>query len=252
MRCLCLQAEKDSGGWEMSLRLVYMADVFCPWCYGFGPIVKRLVEENPQIPLTIVGGNLVSRPMTLAEDYAADPGLVDFWREVERVTARPLTGAIEAALSGREVRMYSPGADEILVALHEFAPGAELEQLLYLEDLFYLKGEDMFSEASLAKTAAHWQIPVGKFERALDSDAAMEATRQNLEAVERLIGESGTYPCLFVEKDGRVHAVTRGFVHYETVASRLGDVMRSLDIEPVPHLGCSVAGHCSAGKGRPR
>lgn len=224
-----------------------MADIFCPWCYGFGPVMKRIARENPEIPVSVVGGNLISRPMTLADDMAANPGLVDFWRSVEKTVGRPLTGAIDAALAGKAIRMYSPGADEILVTLRNFAPGHELDQLLFLEDMFYLHGEDMFAQEGLDRIASQWKIPAGKFERALDSKGALEATRRNLAEASELLGEAGSYPSLFFAKGDEVYAVSQGFVHYETVASRLSSVMKGSGVEPVSHLGCSHAENCTLG-----
>lgn len=232
----------------MSRRFIYMADVFCPWCYGFGPVMKRISLENPDIPVSVVGGDLISRPMTLADDLAANPGLIDFWRSVEKTVGRPLTGAINAALTGKDVHMYSPGADEILVTLRTLVPGQELDQLLYLEDLFYLKGEDMFSQESLDQTAAHWKIPAAKFEGALDSKAAEEATRKNLAEASELLGEAGSYPSLFLVKEDDVYAVCQGFVRYETASARLASVMNNRDSEPVAHIGCSFAGDCTSGE----
>lgn len=229
---------------------IYLADVFCPWCYGFGPVMKRLATQYPDIPVRVVGGNLISRPMTLAEDMAANPDLVDFWRSVEKTVGRPLTGAIEAALEGREVRMYSPGADEILVTLNHLAPGHELDHLLYLEDLFYLKGVDMFAPESLAETAAHWGIPAEKLENALDTEGALAATRRNLAEASRLLGEVGSYPSIFLAREGDIYAVSRGFVRYETASSLLADAMNDMDIEPAGHQGCSFAEDCSTGRRR--
>ncbi len=231
---------------------IYLADVFCPWCYGFGPIMQQLAAEHPEIPVKVVGGNLISQPMTLAEDMAANPDLVDFWRDVEKTVGRPLTGAIGAAQAGREVRMYSPGADEILVTLKRLAPGQELGQLLWLEDLFYLKGVDMFAPQALKETAEHWGIPAARLENALDTEAALAATRRNLAEAERLLGEVGSYPSVFLAKKNDIHAVSRGFVRYETVSSRLAAVMRDMEVEPAEHEGCSFAEDCSAGKARNR
>lgn len=231
---------------------IYLADIFCPWCYGFGPVMKQLAADHPEIPVRVVGGNLISRPMTLAEDMAANPDLVDFWRSVEKTVGRPLTGAIEAAREGREVRMYSPGADEILVTLNHMAPGRELDQLLYLEDLFYLKGIDMFAPEALVEIAARWGIPAARLEGALDTEAALTATRRNLAEASRLLGEVGSYPSVFLARDNDIHAVSRGFVRYETASARVADVMRDMDIEPAGHEGCSFAEDCSTGKGRKR
>lgn len=231
---------------------IYLADIFCPWCYGFGPVMKRIASEHPELPVKVVGGNLIPRPMTLAEDQAANPGLVDFWRSVEKTVGRPLTGAIEAALSGREVCMYSPGADEILVTLNRLAPGHGLDQLLDLEDMFYLKGVDIFSADSLAGIAARWNIPPEKLAGVLDTEGALAATQRNLAEAGRLLGEVGSYPSIFLAQRDKLLAVSRGYVRYETVASLLEDALNDMDIAPANHEGCSFAEDCTAGKNRHR
>ncbi|MBD5539480.1 MAG: hypothetical protein HDQ94_05745, partial [Desulfovibrio sp.] len=116
--------------------------------------------------------------------------------------------------------------------------------------LFYLKGVDMFAPEALAGIAAHWGIPAEQLEAALDTEAALAATRRNLAEAEQLLGEVGSYPSIFLAKGNDIYAVSRGFVRYETVASLLADAMRDLHIEPAAHEGCSFAGDCSAGRKR--
>ena len=68
---------------EGSTLFVYIADVYCPWCHAFAPIMKRIVAENPEIPVLVLGGNLISQPTTLADDVAASNDLVGFWEDVK-------------------------------------------------------------------------------------------------------------------------------------------------------------------------
>ena len=79
--------------------------------------MKKLAAENSDMQVRVIGGNLISRPITLAEDAAQSPGLVDFWHEVERASGRSREGAITADETGRDVRLCSPGADEMLAVL---------------------------------------------------------------------------------------------------------------------------------------
>lgn len=228
--------------------IVYIADVFCPWCYGFAPIMKKLATENPDLPVHVLGGNLISTPMTLREDVAAQPGLTDFWRQVEQTTHRPLTGAIQAAETGADVRLYSPGADEILAALKKLSPGHELDQLIELEDLFYGQGRDLFTEESVDMIAKRWNLPIGSFEKALDQQATYEATERNLREAEELMGEIDSYPSVLLIRDNQIDAVSRGYVHYETVAARLKAARADLGLEKhdsgmkSQHLGCTLYG----------
>ena len=224
---------------------IYIADVFCPWCYAFAPVMKKLAGENPDIPVRVLGGNLISRPMTLAEDAAQSPGLVQFWHEVEHASGRSLAGAIKAVEIGRDVRLYSPGADELLAVLKKMAPGHELEQLFALEEMFYGQGRDIFTDEALAEIATQWGLEPGQFATALDQPAALAATERNLEMAAELMGEITAYPSVLLVRGDRYDAVSRGFVHYETVAARLADAMRDLGVPLEESVFCSRHNGCS-------
>lgn len=227
---------------------VYIADVYCPWCYGFAPVMQKVAAEHPAFPVHVLGGNLISQPMTLAEDVARQPGLVDFWREVEQATGRSLAGAIRAAENGEQMRLYSPGADELLAVLRQLAPGHELEQLCMLEDMTYGEGKDLFAEGSLAEIAARWNIPASRFESALDQSASQAATERSLEMASRLMGEITSYPSVLLVQANKVDAVSRGYVHYETVAARLEDAMRDLGLSVQASSMCSHQHGCTSGR----
>lgn len=228
-----------------STHFIYIADVFCPWCYAFAPVMKKLADENPDIPVQVVGGNLISRPITLIQDADQSPGLVDFWREVERTSGRSLEGAINAVRSRRDVRLYSPGADEILAVLKKMAPGHELEQLFELEDMFYGQGRDMFTDVALSEIAEHWKIDPDNFESALDEPAALAATETNLQMAAELMGEIGSYPSVLLVRGDKYDAVSRGYVHYETVVARLEDAMRDLGVPLEESHFCTLHNGCS-------
>lgn len=224
---------------------IYIADVFCPWCYAFGPVMKKLADENPDIPVRVLGGNLISRPITLAEDAAQSPGLVDFWHEVEKTSGRSLAGAITAVETGRDVRLYSPAADEILAVLKKMAPGHELEQLFELEEMFYGQGRDIFTDEALSEIARKWNIDARHFEAALDQPAALAATEKNLQTAAELMGEITSYPSVLLVRGNKYDAVSRGFVHYETVAARLAGAMRDLGVPLEESAFCSLHNGCS-------
>lgn len=231
-----------------STGLLYIADVYCPWCYSFAPIMRRIAQENPQLPVRVYGGNLVSRPITLAEDARNSPDLLEFWEQVEHVSGRSLAGAINAVRSGKDVLLYSPGADEILTILNEAAPGHQLEQIIELEDLFYGEGANLFSEETLARIAKKWNFNPQKFERALNQPEVLQATEARLEKAAEIMGEVTSYPSLFLQHAGRAQAISRGFVHYETVAARLKSCMRLLGLDEPASYNCSSRGACTLGK----
>lgn len=229
---------------------VYIADVYCPWCYGFAPIMQRLAAEHPDIPVHALGGNLISDTITLAEDAANSPGLTDFWREVEHTTGRSLAGAIRAVETGRDIRLSSPGADLVLMALKTLAPGHELEQIVALEDLFYGQGEDLFSDKTLAALGRRWGLAPDALMEAARAPATEQAAQKAQAEAAAFMGDIGAYPSVFLVRGDRRDVVSRGYVHYETAASRLEDAMRDLGVDMEPGEACSWHGGCTLGRHR--
>ncbi|MBD5627585.1 MAG: hypothetical protein HDQ90_08950 [Desulfovibrio sp.] len=229
---------------------VYIADVYCPWCYAFAPIMQRLTTEHPDIPVHVLGGNLISEAITLGEDVANSPGLTGFWREVEHTSGRSLAGAIAAVEQGRDIRMSSPGADLVLTALKTLAPGHELDQMVALEDVFYGQGQDLFTDETITALARRWGIAPDALMEAVQSQPVEEAAQQAHARAAALMGEIGAYPSVFLVRGNKRDAVSRGYVHYETVAARLEDAMRDLGVDMDPGESCSWHGGCTVGRHR--
>lgn len=227
---------------------VYIADVYCPWCYAFAPIMQKLAAEHPDIPVQVLGGNLISEAITLAEDVANSPGLTDFWREVEHASGRSLAGAIAAVEQGRDIRLSSPGADLVLTALQRLAPGHGLDQIVALEDVFYGQGQDLFTEEVLSALARRWGLKPDALMSEMQSPATEQAAQAAHDRAAALMGEIGAYPSVFLVRGNKRDAVSRGFVHYETVASRLEDAMRDLGVDMEPGAACSWHGGCTVGR----
>lgn len=228
-------------------QFIYIADVFCPWCYAFGPIMKRLSDQFPEFPVKVYGGNLMSQPVSLREYAAQDPDLTNFWRQVEETSGRSLEGAISAVENDRDIRLYSPGADMILYALQKMAPGNDLEQMLMLEDLFYGQGLDLFEKSATRLIASRWSVDEGKLVQFINSGKDQEITENALAQASSLMNGIDSYPTVLLSRDNKVFAVSRGYVHYETVAQRLDDAIRDLDIQLDDGQFCSWHGNCAFG-----
>lgn len=232
-------------------KIIYIADVYCPWCYGFGPLMRRLSQEHPEIPVTVYGGDLMSKPVDMADLAVMEPGEEKFWTEVEETTGRSLQGAIDALDNRKHMRLYSPGADAILIALKELAPGHELEQMLMLEDMFYGQGMDLFGSEALEFMARRWNISARDIAERKNSPEMQPKVEENLATAAALMGEIGAYPSIFLVRGNRRDAVSRGFVRYATVARRMQDAMEDLGLEDIdPQGSCTWHGNCSFSRKR--
>lgn len=220
-----------------SAEFIYVADVFCPWCYAFGPVVEKLTREHPEFPVRVYGGDLVSRSTTLLEIGARDQGLASFWAETAKETGRSFDGALAALRGKRDVTLSSPNADRVFEALKTLAPGHELEQFIALEDTFFLKGEDLFSARSIKDLAVRWNLEAKALADAINSDDNARLTAKAMAEGEKLLGDGG-YPTLYLQRGNRLDAVTRGYCEYAEAEKNLGDAIRDLKVD-APATKCS-------------
>lgn len=143
------------------MNLLYITDVFCPWCYGFAPVMARLAAEHPELPVRVLGGNLVDEPCSLTTMLEEHPSLHAFFTRLQETTGQPterFRNLLEqaAAGTGPDLRMHSPAMNLPLAALRRLAPGHELEQMEAFQLAFYGQGRDVMDPAECAAIAARW------------------------------------------------------------------------------------------------
>lgn len=219
-----------------SARMIYFADVYCPWCYAFAPSIRKLASQYPDIPVSVVGGSLISEPTSLPWLRMRETGLDQFWSSAQEETGRPFNGALEALAAQKDVRMDSIGADALFIALSQLAPGNELAQFTEFESMFFEHGIDLFTAETLEKLAAQWRVNANELATLASDPAMRDKAIQEMQAVARMLGGRAAFPTVFVIRGNQEETVSQGYVHYETVAARMEDVLKDLRLEPLaPH-----------------
>ena len=249
---------------------LYISDVFCPWCYGFAPVMRRLTAEHPDLPVRVLSGDLVEEPTTVEAMIREHPTMRAFFDRLSRTTGQSVGGNFLRRLDPGQgdLRMFSPDMAAPLAALKKAAPGRELEQMEAFQTAFYGEGRDVLSPAR--KLAPHEialfvegehvaplaeqrdlvrrELAGGEgFERLLnDPDVLASAEREREEAV-AIMGDFVVYPTLFLETDdGGRHLLARGYTHYDTAAARLAAALGGGATEPAAASAdaCGLDGAC--------
>ena len=223
---------------------LYLSDVFCPWCYGFAHVMQRLAAEHPDLPVRVLGGDLVGQATTLTEMKAGSPNLRDFFVRLEKTTAQPVGGFLAALDADRPLRMYSPDAAVLLAALKRLAPGHELAQMECLQQLLYRAGRDVLSADVREATAARWNVDPLLLERALDDPAVREAAEKETREAAALMGEFKLYPTLYLVRDDGRSLLARGYASYATTAARLEAALSGNSAGFAGGGACSLDGTC--------
>ncbi len=225
---------------------IYVTDVFCPWCFGFAPVMERLVGVHA-FPVRVLCGNLVDEPEQTSA--MGTPRLRAFFQRLSDTTGRTLGhGFFQLLEEEGSVLMDSSRSALLMAALKKLAPGHALAQMEAFQDAFYKDGRDVLSLDVQADVAARWGVQAGDLEKALASDAVRDKARREMDEAEDILGDFVVYPTLFVKTDdGELHAVARGYAPFEDVEAKIQDALASgSSLNAVSAEACGLDGTCCA------
>lgn len=206
--------------WEVMPSFIYITDVFCPWCFGFAPVMQELAEEY-RFPVRVLCGELVDDPTPTSK--MGTPTLLAFFERLSSTTGREIgKGFFELLTPEKSVLMDSRRSAGLMAALKKLAPGYALEQMERFQDVFYVEGRDVLDPAVQADAASRWGVDAAALAGALASEVVQGKAEKELEEAEEILGDFVVYPSLFVKTDdGSLHAVARGYAPYAEVKAKI-------------------------------
>lgn len=225
---------------------LYISDVFCPWCYGFAPVMQRIASEHPGYPVRVLSGDLVENPTTVDDMVKNHPTMREFFVRLAKTTGQAVgEGFLRRLEPGQgDLLMFSPDMAVPLAALKKLAPGHELEQMEAFQAAFYGEGRDVLSPDVQIQVAG---VDGDAFAQALQDPGIQAAAENEREEALDVLGDFVVYPTLFLETDdGERHVLTRGYADYTIVAAKLASVLGgdSGGVETRPANACGLDGHC--------
>lgn len=220
-----------------------LSDVFCPWCYGFGRVMRRLVAEHPGWPVRVLCGGLMDEPSTLADLAEESPHIRDFFVRLADTTGQSVGQAFLDKLDparGRLIRLYSPAVAAPLAALKRLDPGRALEHMEAFQAAFYGGGQDVLNPDVQRELAVGLGADPVAFSAALAAPDLPERVQAEMDEAAAIMGEFALYPTLYLEDGASRRLLARGFAPYEQVAAKLADAASAPVLGPV----CTLDGHC--------
>ncbi|MCH5277620.1 MAG: hypothetical protein J1E80_07270 [Desulfovibrionaceae bacterium] len=226
-----------------------LTDVFCPWCYGFGRVMRRLAADHPGWPVRVLCGALMDEPSTLADLAAESPHIRDFFTRLTATTGQPVGQAFLDRLHpvrGRLVRLYSPAVAAPLAALKSLDPEHALDHMEAFQAALYDRGLDLLNPDVQRGLAEGFGLAPAAFAAALADPCLPDRVQADMDESAAIMGEFVLYPTLYLEDGSSRRLLARGFAPYEQVAARLADLAASSGLVPgsVSGPACSLDGHC--------
>lgn len=205
---------------------IYVTDVFCPWCFGFAPVMQKLIAKHG-FPVRVLCGNLIDEPSNTSA--MGTPRLRAFFERLSHTTSRTLgKGFFNLLQEGSGCVMDSSRSAILMAALKKLSPGHALEQMEAFQEAFYVEGLDVLSLSVQAKVASRWGVEQHALEDMLKSEKVQADAERDMAEAEDILGDFVVYPSLFVKTDnGELHPVARGYAPFEEVDAKIQAALSS-------------------------
>lgn len=203
--------------------LFYFADPMCSWCWGFAPVIRRIVESyRGRLAVSLVAGGLRAgntQPMT--SGLRAE--ILHHWREVNRMTGQPFR--VEGALPEGFVYDTEP-ACRAAVTMPELDPQATFPYFQSLQSAFYERQQDITREEILVTLAAACGVDPDRFHERLGSDAMRAKTRRQFQMT-RELGVRGFPTAVLADPRGYV-LLTSGYRPFDELRPQIDEWLAEL------------------------
>ena len=210
------------------MKLVYVGDPMCSWCYGFGKELSALKARHPELSLEIMVGGVRAGATDVLDDSGKQFRL-GHWARVEENSGLPFN---RKAFLARENFVYdTEPICRAVVAARQIAPQADqLSVFRALQNAFYVDGLDTTDGAVLAQVAVAALEKLGHvhdvaaFLHEWSAPATVAATRAEFAQV-RAIGIR-SFPALLLAVNDQLIEISPGYAHVDQLDRRLDAVLQ--------------------------
>lgn len=210
------------------MKLVFVGDPMCSWCYGFVKELGALVERHPDLPLAILAGGVRAGATDLLDDSGKQFRL-GHWARVEENSGLPFNR--KAFLARKNFVYDTEPVCRAVVTARRLAPEADQLQVFgALQRAFYVDGLDTTDGAVLAEIAvAALQeqgktVSAGAFHEEWKASATIAAVAAEFVHVRSLGVVS--FPQLLLEVGDRLVNISPGYAKVDQLDRALSEALR--------------------------
>ena len=191
------------------LRLLYVYDALCGWCYGFSPVMRAQAAESG-LPVDVLSGGMIrgARRGPIGEVAAY---IKSAYKDVERRTGVRFGAAfVDGPLERGDMYMTSEPPAALLAHVRETRPECQLDAAHALQEGIYGEGLGPSTPALARHLATAVGIaPAGAIAALTDARLAGAAARDF--ALAEQLGVRG-FPAVFVVSGESAYPVAQGYV----------------------------------------
>jgi putative protein-disulfide isomerase len=209
------------------MKLIFVGDPMCSWCYGFGKEMTQLKEMHPELDFEIVLGGLRAGGTELLTD-AGKQFRLGHWARVEAASGLPFNR--EAFMKLENFVYDTEPVCRTVVTARRLQPEADaLAVFRAVQHGFYAEGRNTTDGEVLSQLGAAalrkqgFDVSDAAYKAEFDNAATIAETRQDFVKT-RAMGIS-SFPALLLDTGKELIAVSPGYAHAQQLDEQLRAAM---------------------------
>jgi len=208
-------------------QLIYCYDAWCGWCYGFGPVIRKLNEVyKRQINIEVLSGGMIlpdsPKHIALTAQYSA----ASYKQVEERTGVKFGSDYLWHILNPGDSDWY-PDSRKSAIALcifKELFPSLQVVFAGELQKALFQEGRDLCDNEAYRHLLNLYHIDANDFYKKLSSAEYAEKASYEFALVKQL-HVTGFPVLLFQESALKFNLVNRGYASFEIVNERLKHIL---------------------------
>jgi len=206
--------------------VLYVADAYCGWCFGFGPRLKEFETANrDRVDFRVLSGGLFVGER--ARPISHYPHIAEANARIARLTGVRFGPAYNAVLEQGTFVMDSAAAAAGLAALRSPDERRGIEYFHQIQQAFYGEGRSLSDPETYARIAAAGGLDPDRTRQMLASGEAAKLAQADF-TLARTLGAT-TYPTLLLIDGSNIHRLPATGTALEVMNGELSQALAAFE-----------------------
>lgn len=209
----------------MKIKIIYVYDAFCGWCYGFSRVIKECYEnhKNDFDFEVISGGMMIGEKVGSVNQVA--PFIKTSYHNVEEVSGVKFGDAYLRHLEEGTFILDSVPPSIALSVLKSLKPDLSIPFIHDLQQSIYFEGKDPNDSSLYRYLSVNFGIDPDEFERKMGEDEFREAAYYDFALAKQLKVES--FPAVLMQmSETSFYLIAKGYTDSDTLELRIRNVLK--------------------------
>ena len=201
------------------MKLIYIMDPLCGWCYGNGANIQKLYDkyngilEFDMLPAGMwAGGNTRMQSKPMAQFIKKhDP-------QVQQTTGTEFGKSYFEFIEKENIVLDSEIPSRAIVSVKKLWPLQVIAFAVEVQKARYWYGKDLNPEGTYLSICEGLKIDVRRFLEAFRSEAMKKETLDTFALAQQY---ASSYPTLLAEKAGKYYVLEQGYTSFESIVSHI-------------------------------